>query len=263
MFKLTYRDKIIAAIILAIAILMLGFFALAKPKYNEKKDNEAKLVEVQATKAAIEAEIAEIPGLQEDIKTTYKRTNDITKTFVPVEDVKDTVVIDKYMQELAEKNKIKIQSLNLANANFSEVQYYFKDVADSFAEARVGADLNGKIQSEVNAERAETNALSSRAKGKVLQTDYSMTVKGTKKAIWNYLEDIKNFDKTINVKSVTLTDYTFGKDAAKAAGMDWSDDDSDEENTVEVGGNKISNATTAQFVITLYSVYEMDQPNVD
>ena len=56
MFKLTYRDKIIAAIILAIAILMLGFFALAKPKYNEKKENEAKLVQVQATKAAIEAD---------------------------------------------------------------------------------------------------------------------------------------------------------------------------------------------------------------
>lgn len=263
MIKLTYRDKIIAAIILAIAILLLGFFALAKPKYNEKKENEAKLVTVQQQKEQIEKEIAEIPGLQEDIKTTYKKTNDITKTFVPVDDVKNPVVIDKYMQELAEKNKVKIQTLNVASASLSEVPYYYNDTPDNFAAARVGADLNGKIQNEINEERAESLALSGRAKGSVLQTNYSLTVKGTKKAIWNYLEDIKNFDKAINARTVTLTDYTFGRDAAKAAGMDWSDDDSDEEREVEVGGAKISNTTTAQFMITLYSVYEMDQPNVD
>ena len=45
--KLTYRDKIIAAIILAIAVLALGFFALVRPVINEKKENEIKLADLE------------------------------------------------------------------------------------------------------------------------------------------------------------------------------------------------------------------------
>ena len=84
--KLTYRDKIIAAIILAIAVLALGFFALVRPVINEKKDNEVKLADLEKQKAQIEAEIAEIPGLKKDILSTHESTKELTNIFVPVEE---------------------------------------------------------------------------------------------------------------------------------------------------------------------------------
>ena len=44
---------------------------------------------------------------------------------------------------------------------------------------------------------------------------------------------------------------------------DWDGLNSEEVETMQVGDKTISNAQTAQIVITLYSVYEMDEPNVD
>lgn len=261
--KLTYRDKIIAAIILAIAVLALGFFALIRPVINDKKANEEKLVKLEKQKAEIEAEIAEIPGLKKDILSTHESTKELTNIFVPVEEVENPVVIDKYMQELANKNNVKLQSLKVNTASVSEIKYYYYEKDDKFKDARKGADVNGELQAYEDAVNAESINLKDRPKSKILQTEYAITAYGTKKNIWDYLEAIKQFDKSINVKQVTLTDYTFGKNAAKQAGTEMPDSEDGEEREIQVGDKTIKNTTTAQIIVTLYSVYEMDTPKVD
>ena len=260
--KLTYRDKIIAAVLIALAVLALGFFALIRPILNEKKDNEKQLATLQQTKATIEKEIAEIPGLKNDILQTHEKTKEITEIFVPVKDVENPIVVDRYMQEMAEKNKVKIQSLKVAGANVAEIGYYYYDREDRLKEARTGADINGNLQALQDASNADAINLKDRPKTKILTTDYSITAYGTKKNIWDYLEEIKKFDKALTVKRVTLGDYSFGQNAAKSAGGEIPDD-SDEVQEFQVGGATISNATQAQIIVTLYSVYEMDTPNVD
>ncbi len=261
--KLTYRDKIIAAIILAIAVLALGFFALVRPVINEKKENEVKLADLEKQKAQIEAEIAEIPGLKKDILSTHESTKELTNIFVPVEEVANPVVIDKYMQDLANKNNVKLQMLKLNNTSVGEIKYYYYQRDDKFKDARKGADVNGDLQAKEDAVNAESINLKDRPASKILQTDYAITAYGTKKNIWDYLEAVKQFDKAITVKSVNLSDYSFGKNAAKQAGQELPDSEDGEERSIDIGGKTISNTTTAQIIITLYSVYEMDTPNVD
>ncbi|MBR5682468.1 MAG: hypothetical protein IKW96_04180 [Ruminococcus sp.] len=262
--KLTYRDKIIAAIILAIAILALGFFALIRPVINNKKENEDKLVVLEKEKAKIEAEIAEIPGLKKDILSTHESTNELTKIFVPVENVENPVVVDKYMQDLAVKSKVKLQSVKVDSASVKEIKYYYFDQDDKYKDARKGADVNGNLQAIEDTIHADRVALKDRPVTKILQTDYAVTAYGTKKNIWDYLEAIKQFDKSITVKSVKLGDYSFGKNDAKKANVEAPDPMDEEERKIDIGGDKtISNATPAQIIITLYSVYEMDTPNVD
>lgn len=49
--KLNYRDKVILAVVLALIVLIGGFFGLIKPKSNEIKENKATLAARQAEKA--------------------------------------------------------------------------------------------------------------------------------------------------------------------------------------------------------------------
>ena len=262
--KLTYRDKIIAAIVLAFAVLLLGFFAAVRPRYNEIQDNKTKLAQKQTEKADIENKIKEIPGLQDGIRTTYKETGKKTEIFVAVDDVENPVAVDEYLQKLAEDNKVRIDNLQVKSATVGEIPFYFYKKEDDLKDARNAADINGNLQKQFNSTYAESIALSSAQAEKVLSTDYGVQIYGTRKNIWNYLNAIKKFDKALTVKSVSIPDASFGKNTLKDNGVnDWDGLNSEEVETMPVGDKTISNAQTAQIVITLYSVYEMDEPNVD
>ena len=262
--KLNYRDKIIAAVVLAFAVLLLGFFALVKPKYGDIKDNKVKLAQKQTERQDIENKIAEIPGLKKDITNTYTETNKKTEIFVAVDDVETPVAVDEYLQKLADDNKVRIDSLQVKSALVGDIPFYYYKVDDNLAEARKNADINGRLQEEFNKTYAESVALSGATSEKVLKTDYGVQIYGTKKNIWNYLNAIKDFDKAITGKSVSMSDPSFGRNAVKDAGMsEWDGPNSEEEQEIQVGEKTIKNTQTAQIVITLYSVYEMDEPNVD
>lgn len=262
--KLNYRDKIIAAILIAITILLIGFFALIKPKYKDVQTHQKALKDVKKTEAEIKAKIDEIPGLKKTILQIYEDTSAITANFVPIDDVQDPVVIDKYMQEFADKAKAKLRSVELQQAKLTPINYYYTSKEDVFAEMRKAADADGSLAKEYAALTAESTAISQRAKESVMQTQYGINIHGTKKAVWAYLEELKKFDKTASIDSINMTDYSFGQDDAKAAGISLPDSkDSDEEVTVEANGKKISNATDVKIVVTLYSVFDMTKPNVD
>ena len=81
--------------------------------------------------------------------------------------------------------------------------------------------------------------------------------------VFCYLCFTDQMDKAVTVSKVSFGDYTFGKNDAKKAGVEMPDFDDGEEHKVPAGNREISNAATAQIVVTLYSVYEMDKPNVD
>ena len=262
--KLNYRDKIIAAILIAITVLLVGFFGFIKPKYKDVKAHQTTLKDVKKTQAEIQAKLDEIPDLKKAILKIYEDTSVITANFVPITEIQDPVVIDKYMQEFADKSKAKLRKVELKEAKLSPIEYYYNSQTDNFAEMRKAADADGSLAKAYEALTAESTAVSQRAKESIMQTQYAISIHGTKKAVWAYLEELKKFDKTANINSVIMDDYTFGQDAAKAANASLPDSkDSDEEVTIEADNKKISNATDVKIIVTLYSVYEMSKPNVD
>ncbi|MCR5599292.1 MAG: hypothetical protein K6G33_00900 [Ruminococcus sp.] len=262
--KLNYRDKIIAAFLIAVAILAIGFFALVKPKRKELNTNQKILTEVQETRRKIEAKISEIPKLQESIKKIHKDTNEIAEKFVPVDQVNNPVVIDKYMQKFADDCKVKLKSVELGKSKLSPINYYYGDNSDSLDELRKSADVNGTLSADYNASLAEQKALEQRAKESIIQTQYGINIEGTKANVWKYLDALKNFDKNVLVNSVQISDYTFGKNKAEEANVPFPEGESEDVIEVEVGENQvIKNTSDVSIVITLYSVFEMPEPDVD
>ena len=168
------------------------------------------------------------------------------------------------MQSFADESKVTIKSLELENPTLGPIDYYYEDVKDSLADLRRAADVNGDLEKAYNAAYAESNALSQRAKESIVQTKYGMTVNGTKKNVYNYLQKLKEFENAANIASVTITDYSFGQDSAKRAGASLPEDSEDVVKiTAGEGNQEISNTSDVTIVITLYSVYNMEKPNTD
>lgn len=261
--KFNYRDKIIAGALLAIVILLVGFFVPVKNMSKQNKADQKILTEKEKIKADYEAKIAKIPSIQESIRGLYAEASEATKIFVPLEEVQSQVEVDNYMQKYADDCKIKIKNLELGSTTVTPISYYYTANKDTFSKLRAQADVNGTLQEAYDTAVAESTALSQRSKENVIKTQYAMKVTGTKENIWKYLETIKNFDKAVVINSVSISDYTFGKEAAKKAGVELPESKDGEEVSVQAGDKVIKNISDAQIVLSLYSVIEMEEPDVE
>ena len=283
--KLTYRDKIILAIGLSLAIILAGYFVFIKKKNAEIKENQAKLETLQTQREEIERKINATPGIQKGIKETYANTQKLTEIFMPKEEIKNTLLLDEKMQKYADENDVKIVSLELSESKVDKIKYYFLETKDKESDLREAADINGDLQASYDEETKESASLSQRNVESLIKTQYGLKINGTKDNIWKYLEAIEGIDKAVKIDSVNILDYTFGADAAAKAGQQLAqavsptskaegEGEEGEEDEVAASESEISSVTTAdgkvidntsdvQVVITLYSVIEMPEPDVE
>jgi hypothetical protein len=163
------------------------------------------------------------------------------------------------MQHFAEDNEVKINNLSATDIGTGSIDYYFFTPTFVGDELLKAADLNGDRQA-ANAElSAESESLNARTQENILSSTYTISVTGTREAIWNYLKAIEEQDKTIIINSVSLSGILIDPEQfekqADFLGVELSDDDKKMlEDDAEV---------TAQFDITLYSVYDLSEPNVE
>ena len=117
--KLNYRDRVILLIIIALVILLGGFFGLIKPRYNDIKENKSTRDTVQAEWDGLDAKIQQIPVLRENIKTTKADADKISELFYTGKDIADGNLIsfmqpyqlDQYMQEIMDTANLKVMSM--------------------------------------------------------------------------------------------------------------------------------------------------------
>lgn len=242
--KLNYRELVILGILLALAILIAGFFLLIKPKNEEIKSNKSTLETLEEERSKVDSEVAEIEPLKTEIKGIYSDTMKLSEPFVDYNSIYNARKVDQYMQHFAEECDVKIMTLNASELNTGQLNYYYFTPAFLAEDQLAQADLNGTQQAAIEAAKAESNALSSRTAENVLVGQYSISVKGEKEAIWNYMKALEEQEETIIINSVTLGNLEIKENSGQRTGNE------DEE-------------ATAQFVISLYSVYDLAEPNVE
>lgn len=247
--KLNYRDRIIIGVLLALVLLLGGFFLLVKPANEDIKANKATLSTLEQSKAEVDTKRAEIPGLKTDIKDSYQRGIKLTETFVDYNNFNNPVKLDQYMQDFAIENEVKIMSLQAEAMSSAALGYYYFTPSFVAEEMLNQADINGS-QAAINAEKmAESNALADRTAENVIQANYTITVTAEEKEnIWNYMKALEEQNETILIKSVTLQNIVLKENENASA-----EEEEGEEELVP----------GATFNITLYSVYQMDEPNVE
>ena len=128
--KLNYRDKIILAVVLALAILALSYFGLIKKKSQEITDNKARLADLKSQQEEIQQKIDMIPTLKQKIQAVYDDTNNITSIFVDRKNVEGTAILDQYMRKFADENKVRIVELEAKNPQVENIEYYYYEMDD-------------------------------------------------------------------------------------------------------------------------------------
>jgi len=249
--KLNYRDKIILGILLAFVILLGGFFLLIKPRYNDIKDNKSTLARVQKEKEEVDAKIAEIKPLKEDIKKSYDEAKTLADDFVEYNDIYNARKLDQYMQHFAEECEVKVTNLSVSDISTKNLDYYYFKSKIVGEDQLKKADINGDDSKMITEQKAEETALSARTKESVLAGSYNVRVEGDKENIWKYMQALEEQKETMLIDSVSLTNVIISEEAAKELA----------DATAAAGGEEAK--ATAQFNITLYSVYEMDEPNLE
>lgn len=243
--KLNYRDKIILVGLAAVLVLVCVIFLLIKPKYQEIQDNNATLKTTQETWDGIKAKIDQIDPLKDEIKTTYKSSSELADDFADVTLVDTPEELDEYFQKTADDCKIEIKSVDLSSPATADLGYYFFTPSTLSSSMLDAADINGSYAEATAKLLEESKALSERTKETVIRTQYGISGKAKKEDVWKFMESIKKFDTTMLINSVNISDYSFGEDA-KAKDPSKADDKSD-----------------VSFVISIYSVFPMDEPNVE
>lgn len=260
--KLNYRDKVILGIVLAIGIVLAGYFALIKPKNETIKTDNRKLSSLEKTEADYKAKIAQIPTLKESINTTSDETKEITNHFVDMDDIKNPVLLDQYMQHYANEHEIKLQTLTLGDAHEVSMNYYYVPAtAEIGSGLRALADINGDYLAAYESTRVEEAQLSERPTGTAIQTQYAITATGKKENLWKLLETIEKEKETIIIDSVSFSkvENEEDKDKQEEAPKATNPEDADKPQQ----SIKPEDEVNINLIISLYSVYDLPQVKVD
>ena len=299
--KLNFREKIILGCFLAIAILLGAFLGLVKPKTKQLKENQERLEQLKSEREEMENKINQIGPLKTKINEIFEDTNKLAELFVPSEDVDTPVELDEMLQKYADENNVRILSLDAGTPSVTKLDYYYYSSSDYAASYRESVDLGGQLQQQYDEDHKESLALNDREVEDLFETKYGIKVQGTKENIFKYLEAIKDYDKAMNIRSIQISDYTFGEAAleeARNAGSQIAQaiapaeeeapaEEAEAETTeaetpaeseepeaeaqeeasaptaVVVDGKTITNESECQIVMSVYSVFTMPTPNVD
>lgn len=259
--KLNYRDRVILLAVIAIVVLLGGFFGLIKPRFNDIKENKLARDSVQEEWDGLDAKIQQIPGLRDDIKNTKSDADKISAMFYSGNDIADGNLIsfmqpyqlDKYMQSIMDKSNLKVMSMEAGTIQDTSLDYYYYTPTIPTTAILDLADLNGKYTDEISKKLEESNALSERTPENLFVQQYGISVKATKDDLWNFMTTINEMDKAIRIDSISISDTNFGIDPSTGKLSATAEKMKD-------ASGKEAGVSEVTMVLNLYSVYELDEP---
>lgn len=258
--EMTYRDKMVLLVVGVIVILVGGFFALIKPKYDAKKENEAAYVKTQETWAGIDREIKAIPTYKTKITEIYEEANDTAKIFINsafttanknYSNDKNSYELDQYIQPALDESNVEVTSMELGPVAAQKIEYYFHTpnvLTYSLLEA---ADVNNEYAKEAAEVLKSSIVLSTRETADLMTYDVDMTVEGTKESLMKFLEKVDTDNNAILVNTVTIDNYKF------TDGLEL-----DEYGDPMPGENLEEGTSTMAITMRFFNAKEIDQPNL-
>lgn len=262
--KLTYRDKVILAIVLAAAIFAGGFFGLIKPKNTEIKDNQATLETLKKDEKEIKRKIKRIDTVSDNISKIHAKSKEDTAVFVGINEINETKKLDEYMYDYAEKAHVKITELKTDPITAAALNYYYTPYVEVATALRESADINGDLREKVAKESEDSTYISSRGVENIISARYGLTIEGKKAEIWDYLEMIEDIDSAVIITSVSLSKVEEEETEKKATPAVPEGQTPQEEKKEDSDADEYWDDETvleANIVIQLYSVYEMPEPD--
>lgn len=218
MQKLSYRDRIIILIVLIIMILVIGFMLLIKPKFKDISAAEDSLNNAQSQWNEIENKINQVDTIKERVQKKYNESVELGNLFV---DLKRAYTLEKFIQEYFNKNGVYINT----NASYSDpsvitltpysINYESLDYSIGQSANLNSTDIEDQTE-DVNTDESQEKSLPCGT----VTIDYYATRSG----LLQFMQDIKESGKTIEIKSLTIGNNSYNTDPSSVLTGDMTID---------------------------------------
>ena len=264
MKDMSYRDKMVILVISIIVILVAGFFALIRPKYQALVADTSTYESTKTEWEGIEQKINAIPTLKDTITDTYNGSKKVAEQFVndSFTDINEnyrgekfTYLFDQSVQELIDECELQVIDFQIAGPGESGIPYVFKSPALSTYALIEYADVNGKYAEQVAKIREQADYVSGLGTVSVMNTDLSLRVRGTRENLMTFLDKIKENENAINVSSLAIQDFQF------SGGTEVETVGEDGQVTVTTNPNAEGDSEL-QMTIAFYNAKMIDKPEL-
>ena len=271
MNEMSYRDKMIILIMSVVIILVAGFFALVRPKYNTLVADRATYNSTLEEWEGIDAKIAQIPVLQDGITKEYKEAKSIADMFVneifaPVNDTFDNqkanLVLEQYMQTLVDESELQVTLAEISGVTSADLEYYYYTPDVLTYSLLESADINGNYAAQVTDLLKNSNYLKEREVAEVMINTLEMEVIGKKENLMAFLTKMQEEKNAVRITALDIDDYTFGEGQTVTVTEQHTDEDGNVTTTTrEVPAAADGEGTSSMTIsMTFYNAKPIDEP---
>lgn len=264
--EMSYRDKVILIVLLIILVLVGGFFALIKPKYQAWKESKTLYATTKTEWDGIEQKKNQIPILQDGIKKDYNDYKKIAQIFVndafksaneTWRNEKTSYEIDQYLQPSIDECSLEVDNMALQDVKEETIEYYFCEpdvLTYSLLEA---ADVNGNYNAEVAKVMKEATVLSQREVAEVMCQPVELTVTTNKENLLMFLDKLSEEKNAVLIEAVSVDNYQFND------GLESTVTGPDGQVMTVVQEAADGNGTSSVTInIAFYNAKPIDEPNL-
>lgn len=145
--KLSYRDKVIFIVVIVIIILVAGFFLFIQPKFQEVESAKYNLEAKKQERVDIEAKIATLPTIIDDIKAAADEIGEKQGIFM---EEQDPYLNETYIREAFAAERLDVRSMDTTYTTAGAINRYTVRPAHILAyENKISADLYNELPQEV------------------------------------------------------------------------------------------------------------------
>jgi Tfp pilus assembly protein PilO len=264
MKDMSYRDKMVILVLSLVIIMIAGFFALIKPAYNKLVTDTATYEDTKTEWEGIKAKLDAIPGLKDEITKTYDTSKkdasvlmntafgDVNKDY---DDKKVNYGLDQYLHQVIDDNSLAISDLSISGTSSGAIEYstYTPNIV-TYALLESG-DLNGKYAQDISKLLEKQAVLKERKTATVMKNGITMSLKGKREDLMNFIDTIKEDSNAINITSLDIANYAFNDGTSREV--------TDEEGNVTVVANPNAEGTSElNIVMDFFNAKELDKPDL-
>lgn len=145
--KLSYRDKVIFIVLIVVIVLVAGFFLFIQPKFQEVESAKYNLETKKQERADMEAKIATLDTIIEDIKAVADEIGEKQQIFL---EEQDPYLNEIYIREALAGEGLDVKTMSTTYTSAGAINRYTVAPAHVLAYAnKISADLYNELPQEV------------------------------------------------------------------------------------------------------------------
>lgn len=198
--KLSYRDKVIAIVVICIVVIVAGVVLFVKPRVAELDVAKQNLDRVQQEMNRVQEKINTLDGLIISLKDTAKEIDTIQQNFY-VE--AEPYEFEQHVREILAARNIEYSSITTSYASAQDITQYFVDPIHILAyDMKIDADIYNELPQEVyDAYKGAAAKIGSTVKIGTTNIVLSFKTAPGADEVLKCLDDLAKVDKTLIVNS--------------------------------------------------------------